>query len=391
MQIRRHKKTLRIVFITVTALMVAGVLILGIRYQHKVSPSLSEKTTITIHGLSTSAETKPSLTVMTTSPFLAVWPDRLQANGNIAAWQEASIGAEVSGLQLVEVTADVGDVVHKGQVLAVFSEDTVKADVAQAKAQVAEAEAALVEAKANADRARKVKTPGVISAQQINDYLVAEQVARAKVNAARAQLENQLIRLRKTRVVAPDDGVISSRTATLGTVMSVGQELFRLILSNRLEWRAEVTSAELSLVREGQAATISAPGGIKTSGVVRMVGPTVDIRTRMGIVYVDIPQKNSLKAGMFAQGEIDLGQKKVMALPQSAVVQRDGFNYVYRVAVSNKVYQIKVETGRRYKKYVEITGGLPKDAKVVYTGAAFLSDGDTVRVLDASQAPPGSM
>jgi RND family efflux transporter MFP subunit len=391
MQIRHHNKALHVVLIAVTALVGVGLIALGIRYQHNVSPSLSEKTTITIHGLSTSAETKPALTVMTTSPFFAVWPDRLEANGNIAAWREASISSEVSGLQLVEVNVDVGDVVHKGQVLAVFSEDTVKAEVAQAKAQVAEAEAALIEAKANADRARKVKTPGVISAQQINDYLVAEQVARAKVNAARAQLENQHIRLRHTRVLAPDDGVISSRTATLGTVMSAGQELFRLILSNRLEWRAEVTSAELSLVRVGQAATISAPGGIQTSGVVRMVGPTVDTRTRMGIVYVDIPHKKGLKAGMFAQGEIVLGQEKVMALPQSAVVQRDGFNYVYRVAVSNKVYQTKVETGRRYKKFVEITGGLTKDTKVVYTGAAFLSDGDTVRIIDASQGSPGSM
>jgi HlyD family secretion protein len=391
MRIRRHKKILPAVLIAAAAVLGAGALIFGILHRSNTPPAVGDKTRITIHSLSTSSTIKPALTVMTTSPFFAQWPDKLQANGNVAAWQEASIGTEVSGLQLTEVKVNVGDVVQKGQVLAVFSDDAVRADVAQAQALVAEAEAALVEAKANADRARKVKTPGVISAQQINDYLVAERVASAKLNSARAQLENQRIRLRQTRVTAPDDGVISSRTAAVGTVMSVGQELFRLIRSNRLEWRAEVISAEMSLVRADQAAAISAPGGIRTTGVVRMVGPTVDPQTRMGIIYVDIPRNSGLKAGMFAHGQIELGRKKVMALPQSAVVQREGFNYVYRVGISNKVYQIKVETGRRLDKYVEITGGLTPDAKVVYTGAAFLSDGDTVRIIDASQGPPESM
>jgi len=391
MKIRRHKKTLPVVLIAVAAVIAVGIVIFGILRQHNAPSTINEKTTITIHGLSTSSTIRPALTVMATEPFFASWPDRLLANGNIAAWQEASIGTEVVGLQLKEVRVNVGDVVHKGQVLAVFSDDTVKADVAQAQAVVAEAEATLVEAKANADRARRVKTPGVISAQQINDYLVAEQVASAKLNSARAQLENQRIRLRQTRVKAPDDGVITSRTAAVGAVMSVGQELFRLILSNRLEWRAEVTSAEMALVLPDQAATISAPGGIHTTGVVRMVGPTVNPQTRMGIVYVDIPRKSGLRAGMFAQGEIELGQKKVMALPQSAVVQREGFSYVYRIGASNRVYQTKVETGRRLKKYVEIIGGLKQNVKVVYTGAAFLTDGDTVRVLDSFQGPPRSM
>ncbi len=53
--------------------------------------------------------------------------------------------------------------------------------------------------------------------------------------------------MRNTAVIALDDGVISARTATLGSVPAPGQELFRLVRQQRLEWQAEVTDAELAL------------------------------------------------------------------------------------------------------------------------------------------------
>ena len=66
-------------------------------------------------------------------------PQRLSANGNVAAWQEASVGAESNDLRLTAVNVNVGDVVKAGQVLATFAADTVQADVAQARASVMEA------------------------------------------------------------------------------------------------------------------------------------------------------------------------------------------------------------------------------------------------------------
>ncbi|HEX3139845.1 MAG TPA: biotin/lipoyl-binding protein, partial [Rhizobacter sp.] len=120
------------------------------------------------------APSKAALTVSVTQPLLAKLPLKISANGNIAAWQEASVGTEANGLRLAEVRANVGDVVKKGQVLAVFAPDTVQADVSQAKASVAEAEATLAEAAANAQRARELQPMGALSGQQINNYLTAE-------------------------------------------------------------------------------------------------------------------------------------------------------------------------------------------------------------------------
>ena len=333
---------------------------------------------------------KPSLTVTTIPPAFAELPMQLSATGNIEAWQEALIGSEVNGLRLTEVKVNVGEMVRRGQVLATFSNVTIKAEVAQALAAVAEAEAMLVQAKANADRSRKIQAPGVISAQQISEYLTAEQAAVARLESAKAHLLNQKIRLEQTQLLAPDDGRISSRTATVGAVVAVGQELFRLILANRLEWRAEVTAAELPSLVTGQNVTITAPGGLQATGVVRMVAPTVDPKTRMALVYVDVPPDQGLKPGMFARGSFELGRTAGMILPQSAVVQREGFSYVYRVGADSKVSQVKVELGRRLQDQVEITHGLEPQAQVAATGAAFLADGDTVRVVGSQPALQGS-
>ena len=327
---------------------------------------------------------KPALTVTTVTPTAMEWPIKLSATGNIEAWQEALVGSEVNGLRLTEVRGNVGEMVRRGQILAVFSDVTIKADVAIAKAAVAEVEAMLAEARANADRTRKTQAPGVMSAQQISGYLTAEQTASARLESARAQLVNQQTRLEQTQLLAPDDGLISSRTATVGAVVQAGQELFRLIRANRLEWRAEVTAADLPRLQEGQTVTLAAAGGITQKGTVRMVAPTVDRQTRMAIIYVDISSDTGFKAGMFARGDFALGQSTVLALPQNAIVQREGFNYVYRLENDNKVSQLKVEIGRRQGDQVEITAGLEPEAKLVATGTAFLADGDTVRVVENS-------
>jgi HlyD family secretion protein len=197
----------------------------------------------------------------------------------------------------------------------------------------------------------------------------------------------QQLRLAQTQVVAPDAGIISARQATVGAVLPAGQELFRLIRQGRLEWRAEVPSADLARVKPGMPASIAAvSGAAPVVGKVRMVAPTVDPATRNGIVYVDLGATTEVKAGMYARGEFDVGASEALTLPQGAVVLRDGFSYVLMVGADSKVTQAKVGVGRRVGDRIEITSGLRADAKVVAAGGGFLSDGDTVRVV-AAPAP----
>ena len=335
------------------------------------------------------AAPKPALTVAAVVPQQGNLAIKLTANGNIAAWQEASVGAESSGLRLAEVLVNVGDVVRAGQVLATFAPESVQADVAQARAGLVEAQANASDASGNAERARTLQATGALSTQQINQYLTSGQTAKAKVEAAKASLAVQQQRLKHTQVLAPDGGIISARSATVGAVLASGTELFRMIRQGRLEWRAEVTSAELGRIAVGTPAIVTTASGARLKGRVRMVAPTVDPQTRSALVYVDLPASpgvaSSARAGMFAKGEFELGSSNALTIPQTALVIRDGFSYVYRLGADGRVAQVKVQTGRMAGDRVEITSGLAADARLVASGAGFLNDGDLVRVVEAAK------
>ena len=336
----------------------------------------------------TSAAPKAAMTVTTAKPSQSTLPLRLAANGNIAAWQEASVGSESGGLKLQEVRANVGDVVQRDQVLAVFASESVQADLALARANLAEAQAQAVDAAANAERARSLQASGALSAQQISQYTTGELTAKARVQSAQAALQQQELRLKHTQVLAPDAGVISARSATVGAVLSPGVELFRLIRQGRLEWRAEVTAAELGRIKVGTAVQVVNASGSAVTGKVRMVAPTVDVQTRNALVYVDLnatSANGAVKAGMFARGEFALGSSAALTVPQQAVVVRDGFNYVFTVGKDNKVAQQKVEAGRRVGDQVEILKGLNADTTIAVAGAGFLNDGDQVRMSAAAK------
>lgn len=361
------------------AAIVLGLLVLGAVVYWAVSRPAPEET---------KTVQRPALTVATVLPQQVSMPVKLAANGNLMAWQEASVGAEAGGLRLTQVHVNVGDRVSKGQVLATLAGETLRAEVAQSKASLAEAEAAAADAANNAERARSLQGTGALSSSQINQYLTAEKTARARAEAARALVQAQQVRLDQIEVHAPDSGIISSRTATVGAVVGAGTELFRLIRQGRLEWRAEVTATELGRITTGTTAQLTDASGARLAGRVRMIGPTVDPQTRSALVYVDVTplpgMAGQARAGMFARGEFDLGARPALTVPQAALVVRDGFSYVYRVNPDQRVSQVKVQTGRMAGDQVEILEGLAADARIVAAGAGFLSDGDLVRVVDAS-------
>ncbi len=350
---------------------------------------------------SNASAAKPSLTVTSTQVGQSQMSSKLVANGSIAAWQEAIIGSESNGLRIAEVLVNVGDSVNRGQVLARFASEAVNADVTQAKAGLVEAEATAVEATANADRARGLQASGAISKQQIGQYLTAEQTAKARVAAAKASLDVQLLRLKYTQVLAPDSGVISARTATVGAVVGNGAELFRMIRQGRLEWRAEVTSAELSKISQGMQALVIAPNGEQAQGKVRSLAPTVDVNNRTGLVYVDLTlpkdkkQAHAFKAGMFARGEFVFGNSQALTVPQQAVVVRDGFSYVFKLNNDQRVTQVKVQTGRRMQvngsEVVEILSGINAGTSIAASGVGFLNDGDLVKLAAAPSNPATSI
>ena len=326
---------------------------------------------------SASATPAPAMTVTSAIPRSVQWSATLEASGAIAPWQEASIGTQIGGYRLIDVRVNVGDQVRKGQLLAVLDPDLLLADEAQLEATYEEAEA-------DRQRALKLKSSGAISEQEVTQLLTHAKTAAAALNAKRLQL-------RYTKILAPDDGAISSRTATLGAVMPVGQELFRLIRANRLEWRGELTAEQLARIAAGQRIELTLPDGSKASAKVRQTAPSLDSQSRLGIVYADLDAEGRARAGMYARGRVVLSDTPALVVPAQSVVIRDGRSYIVRLADTTSAPRVllqAVSVGRREGDEVEIGGGLAPGDRVVVQGAGFLNDGDIVRVVQAAGSSP---
>lgn len=371
---------------TMSMLLVIGLTACGDQAAEKKSASSAESSS------STSAKTgKPALTVTTVKTEQAQLPITFSANGNIAAWQETSVGSLSNGLRINQVLVNVGDVVKKGQLLATFSAESVQAELAQAHASLLEAKANLIDAQANADRAQALKGTGALSAQQIEQYITAAKSAQARVQAAQAMSDAQNIRLKNAQLFAPDNGIISARSAAVGTVAGVGTELFKLIRQSRLEWRGELTSEELAKVKVGTSVKIKGIGSAVVTGKVRAIAPNIDPQTRAALVYVDLPAgTQAVKAGMFARGEFELGSSQAQTLAQTALVVRDGFSYVFRLNPDQRVTRLKVQTGRIVGTQVELLTPLSPETLFVANGAGFLNDGDLVKVVNHSTNGAGT-
>jgi RND family efflux transporter MFP subunit len=328
-----------------------------------------------------------ALTVDAARPQQETWQEAVQATGPVAAWQEIIVSPEVGGLRIAELLVDVGDKVERGQLLARLANESLRAELRKQEAAVSQAAANFERAQSNSRRAQSVATSGAMSEQQVEDFRINMSMAQAALESARAELDATSLKLSQTRVVAVDDGVVTSKTAVLGNVVNSGAELLRIVRQGRVEWQAELDSRQLAQIHAGQTATVTLPSGEKVQGTVRAITPALNTATGRAIVYVSLPTESSARTGMFASGSIEVKETPALTLPQSAIVARDGRSYVYVIGEDDVVSARSVTAGRRNGDRVEVLGGLEPQARVVASGGAFLADGARVTVAtDAARA-----
>jgi RND family efflux transporter MFP subunit len=329
-------------------------------------------------------ESTPSLTVSVATPVQQALPQRVTASGSVAAWEEMSLGVELSGQRVAEVLVEVGDTVTAGQALLVLDTRSLQMELRQAEAALAQADANLSVASSNARRGERLKKEQLVAASEADQLIAGELTAKAQRNTAQAQLENARLRLGFATLRAPDDGVISARHVQPGQVVMTAVEMLRLIRKGRLEWRAELPEAALIRVAPGAQVKLRGPDGAAVAGTVRAVSPSLNVESRTGTVYADLPEPGALRAGMYAQGDLILGDLPARTVPDQAIVERDGYRYVFVLGEGDVVAQRRVELGVREGGIVQVREGLEAGERVVVEGAGFLADGDRVRVVPAS-------
>ena len=333
--------------------------------------------------------------------------ETLAVTGTLMAREEVLVGAEVDGLRIMEIDADVGDRVSSGQVLARLDHAQLDAQLAQSEANIAKAEAAMQQAQASIDeakataaqsqssleRAQTLRASGNTSVEQLQARETDAKVTVARIIAAQqtalsaaadkslaeAQRDEIALRIARAEIKAPVAGVLSERQARIGAVVGLSSPpLFRLIRDGEVEFLAEVTESGMPRVKIGQAAELQLTGMAQPiRGMVRLVDPTVDATSRLGRVAVTLPAEAGLRPGVFAQGSIEIGRRRALTVPLSAVFFSADGAYVQSVS-QNVVNRRPVEIGFVGDGRVEIRRGLAEGDTVVLRAGSFLRPGDRI-------------
>ncbi|TIS58373.1 efflux RND transporter periplasmic adaptor subunit [Mesorhizobium sp.] len=326
------------------------------------------------------APVQASLTVSVEKVRSEAIASSVSATGTVAAWQEGTIGAEASGLQLTEVLVAEGDHVQAGQIVARLNASLLKAQLAEQKAAIIEARATLEGAESAAARTVKLLESKAVSAEAAEEKVTAVKTDRAQVEQAEAAAQRLQAELDQATVRAPFDGVVSSRPAVAGSIVQAGTELMKIIRDGRLEVGVLVPEKDLPKISVGQAATVVDASSHTTQGKISSIAQTVNSTTRLATVYVSLGVDSGLKPGMFARVSIATTASQQLSVAEAALVWRDGKPAVFVVDEAGKVNARSVVTGARQNGRVAIESGLSEGNSVVVAGAGFLSDGNLVRI-----------
>ena len=325
-----------------------------------------------------------SLTVTVTQPQRQTVERQIVASGSVAAWQEMSLGVELTGIRVANVLVEPGARVVAGQPLLELDRRILEVQARQAEASLAQAKASAELAVAQAARGQTLLERNLISTNDFEVLRANRAKAEAQRESAEAERDNARLRLGFATLRAPDSGIVSARNVQPGQIVASGAELLRLIRRGRLEWRAEVAETDLPRIKTGDRVALRGPGGEPLEGRIRAVSPSINPQTRTALVYADLPEPGALRAGMFAEGRLRVGQADVIVVPRESVVFRDGFPYVFTVGEAGVVAQRRIDAGASYGDRIEVRSGLAQGDRIVVRGAGFLGDGDIVKVVAAS-------
>jgi len=317
-------------------------------------------------------------------PTLGPVSTTVSVTGQISARNDVAIGIEGDEGRIAEVLAEPGDRVHKGQVLARLNPITAQTQVDSASASLDELKATA--AVAEAEWARTQRARDSFSVEESERRRTSAVTAEAKVKAAEAQLADAQNRMAHTTVLAPENGIVLTRTAEVGQIAVPGTTvLFRLARNGEIELRGQVAEQEMPLLKVGQVAEVRLDGVARPfAGKVWQIGAIIDPTTRQGMVRITLPAADqNLRPGAFARAEIQSGTTLGAIVPQTAVLSDEQGNYAMIVNAQQKIERREVKVAGTRSEGLLVSAGLTSTDRVVAIAGAFLRIGEQVVV-----APP---
>ena len=289
---------------------------------------------------------------------------------NLEAPGESQVVAKTSGV-MVQLLAEEGQVVRKGQVLARLDGDRVRLEAERSAATVNKLEN-------NYRRSQKLRQEKLVSAD--SDEQIRYELEAARVSLALARLE-----LSYTNIVAPINGVVAQRMVKPGNLISLNAPVFRIVDNSRLEAVLNVPEREMAVLKPGmplRMAVDAIPGQV-FEGKVDRVSPVVDSGTGTFRVVCAFAGNETLRPGMFGRIEVIFDQRQnILTIPRVALLEDEGETAVY-VVRADKAARVPVKLGYTTGEFAEIISGVKEGDRVITAGKVAVRDGTEVQVLGA--------
>lgn len=314
----------------------------------------------------------------------------LEEVGNIKPELEVNVYPKVSGKIIRKLPVERGDYVKRGKLLAVLENNTIKA-------QVEEAEALLESAKIQRDllekdcvRYEKLHREKALAKQRLDHIRAEYESAKKNVKRLKASLEQLKILYGNHRIYAPISGYISARYVDEGAMSSVQKPIVHISCEKEERIVTTVTEKEFPHIKKGMNVEITVdafPDRI-FRGTISIINPTIDPVTRTGEIEIHISNKELvLRSGMFAHIKIDMGGKRVLAIPRDTLckIPGTGSYFVYVVQTTAPTHHSAVlkniKVGMMEENYAEVIEGLKENDLVVIKGQSRLKDGTMVKII----------
>jgi RND family efflux transporter MFP subunit len=336
----------------------------------------------------------------------------LMLPGTIQALHEGAIYARVGGY-VKQWHADIGSVVHTGDLLAEIDAPELEQEVQQSQHQLAQAQAALGLAKADLARWRVLAADSAVSREELDQKTAAYDAAAANSAGAESNVRRLTEMQRFTHVAAPFAGVITARNVDIGSLISANGStgapiaaggaasqsmgsLFRLAETDTVRTYVSVAEADAPSITPGLSADVRVQEVPNRTfiGHVARTSRSLDAASRTMLTEVDIANPGFvLVPGMYAEVHLHLTRRiPALIVPAAALVVRSNGTQVLVLergaAGAATIHFRPVVIGRDFGGTVEVESGLAEGAEIVANPSADLVDGMGVRVVSPTVAAP---
>jgi len=315
----------------------------------------------------------------------------LELPARIEAWQRAPIYARVSGY-LKSWSVDIGAPVKSGQQLADIETPDLDQQLLQAKAELASARSNLTLAASTAKRWQGLLAADAVSHQEADEKAGDLAAKQAAVSAMQANVDRVQSLQRYTRLVAPFDGVVTTRNTDVGALISVGgapgTELFVVSDISRLRIYVNVPQRQIAAVKVGDKAELSVPERPGKTYTATVQSLSQAINATSGAMLVQLTVQNDsreLIPGGYASIHFDAPlTSAALSIPPSALIFNKSGTQVATLGKDNHVVVKQITVGRDLGNVLEIASGIDSNDQVISNPPDGVATGDVVRVAAAN-------